>query len=570
MLSTLRHAGGKRKVGESGAAADEGSDDGDGYAVKMLQRLLDVARPKQATSRSLADTLELVVEEWSVHAAEMQGTTYEIVGGEERANAKKNLRRGSETKSVMSMVLELVSKLQTSAGRAALVDMYGAKHECADDAEMANDDDDVDASRCVPPAGTKVALCKLAAHTVMNEQCGTIAGYSAEADRYVVQLEDGTRVRVCRGNLRLEALTTHDFAHAIGETCTVFSRLAARHGASMTSELVGALLQLPSREWTVMKDLVAVDYAWEARTQEGVSLHSLGAPPSHKAQKTNSGSYDRLSKCSKKEPGCAVTREAEGRRGSALSARKLMAAEEAANAEPVPTDAGPVEEKPKDEKPKEIKKVSKPDDALLKQRLQEQDDKLVDKQARLEQIKATVDTRNQPTENAEFTAARSKFNVVRAESRRLLQEKRSIYDQISSADELKKQQQDLTQRLKAELQFFSVEDIERKIKALEMQQQTTSTSVKEDKKIIEDIKRLAANKPMIKQFDEAQESLRGVKEHHNELYTQLKAKNAELNSSKEEEEKWRAEMDAAKAKEDAKRSDLPALYKERDQLRKEI
>lgn len=45
------------------------------------------------------------------------------------------------------------------------------------------------------------------------------------------------------------------------------------------------------------------------------------------------------------------------------------------------------------------------------------------------------------------------------------QEKRSIYDQISAADELKKQQTDLTQRLKAELQFYSVEDIERKIKA---------------------------------------------------------------------------------------------------------
>jgi hypothetical protein len=45
------------------------------------------------------------------------------------------------------------------------------------------------------------------------------------------------------------------------------------------------------------------------------------------------------------------------------------------------------------------------------------------------------------------------------------QEKRSIYDQISAADELKKQQTDLTQRLKAELQFYSVEDIDRKIKA---------------------------------------------------------------------------------------------------------
>ena len=77
-------------------------------------------------------------------------------------------------------MLELVSKLQTSSGRAALVDMYGAKHECADDAEMANDDDDVDANCCVPPAGTKVSLCKLAAHTVMNEQSGTIVSYSGK------------------------------------------------------------------------------------------------------------------------------------------------------------------------------------------------------------------------------------------------------------------------------------------------------------------------------------------------------------------------------------------------------
>jgi hypothetical protein len=45
------------------------------------------------------------------------------------------------------------------------------------------------------------------------------------------------------------------------------------------------------------------------------------------------------------------------------------------------------------------------------------------------------------------------------------------------------------------------------VQALEHQQQTTSTSVKEDKKIIEDIKRLSANKPMIKQFDEAQVSV---------------------------------------------------------------
>lgn len=65
--------------------------------------------------------------------------------------------------------------------------------------------------------------------------------------------------------------------------------------------------------------------------------------------------------------------------------------------------------------------MAKPDDGLLKSRLQEQDDKLGERQERLEQIKAIVENRQQPSENAEFTAARNKFNVARAESRRLLQ-----------------------------------------------------------------------------------------------------------------------------------------------------
>ena len=38
-----------------------------------------------------------------------------------------------------------------------------------------------------------------------------------------------------------------------------------------------------------------------------------------------------------------------------------------------------------------------------------------------------------------------------------LQEKRNIYDQISAADELRQQQQDLVTRLRTELQARSVE-----------------------------------------------------------------------------------------------------------------
>lgn len=57
--------------------------------------------------------------------------------------------------------------------------------------------------------------------------------------------------------------------------------------------------------------------------------------------------------------------------------------------------------------------------------------------------------------------------------------------------------------------------------------------VKEEKKILDEIKKLAANKPMIRQYDEARESLEGVREHHMTLYAQLKAKAAELEVVKE-------------------------------------
>ena len=221
---------------------------------------------------------------------------------------------------------------------------------------------------------------------------------------------------------------------------------------------------------------------------------------------------------------------------------------------------------------KEIKPVKKPDEEAFKARMSEQDERIAAKQARLEQIKQIFDSRDgqRGAESSAAALSKAKFQEARAESRRILQERRSIYDQINAAEELKKQQQDLTQRLRSELPFFSVDEIERRIKQLEMSQQTSSLTIKEDRKVMDDIRRLNANKPMIKQYDEAQESLRGVKEHHTTLFTQIKAKNAELASAKEVEEGLRAEMDDARARDDAKKSDLPALHKERDECRREM
>ena len=72
------------------------------------------------------------------------------------------------------------------------------------------------------------------------------------------------------------------------------------------------------------------------------------------------------------------------------------------------------------------------------------------------------------------------------------------------------------------------------------------------------------------QYDEAQESMRGVRDHHTTLYNQLKSKNADLTLVKEEEEVCKGRLEETKFKDEAKRADVPALYKERDAIRKEI
>jgi len=174
-----------------------------------------------------------------------------------------------------------------------------------------------------------------------------------------------------------------------------------------------------------------------------------------------------------------------------------------------------VKEKQPKEEEKLLKPVPKPDEAELKEKIEEVNDKVTALQTRLTAIKDQLDARETGRgDPPEVALAKAQLNEVKAKSRMLQQEKRNIYDQISAADDLKKQQQDLTQRLRAQLTHFKVEEIDKRIKALEHQQQTSSLSVKEDKKIMEEIKRLSSNKPMIRQYDEAQKSLGRARSPH--------------------------------------------------------
>jgi len=237
-----------------------------------------------------------------------------------------------------------------------------------------------------------------------------------------------------------------------------------------------------------------------------------------------------------------------------------------------PADAEAAAPKAEKEESKELKRVNKPDETAMKEKISVVEEKMGKLTEKLSSIKEQLDKNDssRPDANSDLGKAKAAFNNAKSESRRLQQEKRNIYDQISAADELRQQQQDLVTRLRGELQVFSVDEIERKIKQLEYKQSTTSLTVKEDKAIMEEIKKLSAGKPKIQSFKEAQDSLTGIKEHHNTLYVSLKAKSSELTAAKEHEDKFKVTLDEVRAKEDAKKPDMPKLFKERDELRKQV
>ena len=96
------------------------------------------------------------------------------------------------------------------------------------------------------------------------------------------------------------------------------------------------------------------------------------------------------------------------------------------------TQAAPVvadseEKKATTEKPitemKDLKKATNPDETVLKEKIQVEDDQILALQERLTAIKQNLDSRDtgRGETNSELSATKSKFNESRAESRRLQQ-----------------------------------------------------------------------------------------------------------------------------------------------------
>ena len=116
---------------------DDGNDNelanGDALASKKLQKLLDVLRPSRKDSASVADKLDLIVDEWQAEVAKQKGVAHQCrLSDLASRRAKNKLRAHTESKDVMFLVRDaepeereqvhaLVDSLASETGRAKLI-----------------------------------------------------------------------------------------------------------------------------------------------------------------------------------------------------------------------------------------------------------------------------------------------------------------------------------------------------------------------------------------------------------------------------------------------------------------
>ena len=188
---------------EASAADDAQEQLADSRAHELLKTMLDATRPGRADSQKPSVIFELLLREWSADAGLPLPQT-------SCANADKvseQLRRNQATKKAMGLfrsaspdeklVLRgLVSQLASADGRAKLIELYGARHEADDCADVVLEEnaprerDSAAASSCCPPPGTPVTIMKLVASNSLhyNGDSGNLIAHAPRQDSQVFRV----------------------------------------------------------------------------------------------------------------------------------------------------------------------------------------------------------------------------------------------------------------------------------------------------------------------------------------------------------------------------------------------
>ena len=121
--------------------------------------------------------------------------------------------------------------------------------------------------------------------------------------------------------------------------------------------------------------------------------------------------------------------------------------------------------------------------------------------------------------------------------------------------------------LKANMKYTTVEQIDEAIEGLESRIQHSSLSLNEEKKVLDDIRKLKASRAAVGEYSEKLETLAQDDSTRSELQSGIKALDEELSKIRAEEDVLRQELTEIREKEQETGSDIPTLLAEKDECR---
>jgi len=229
----------------------------------------------------------------------------------------------------------------------------------------------------------------------------------------------------------------------------------------------------------------------------------------------------------------------------------------------------------KDENPEDkIPKVEQPDRNALDEALK----KVNTDVEGLQKKKADLDKRigERSTGKEEFfqkkQELRAKLDEVQAKIDAFAGKKDELYKQIDSEKNADKEMKAQLQKMKTSVGFSSEAEIDKRIADIEFNMWTSSISLKEEKKLLDEIKELKRSKPKVSKLKGMEAEMEGRKPGTNteSIREEIHKQSSDIKEAKEQKRLISAEY--AKLNEDRQKqmSDMPELFEERQKLQTAI
>ncbi|GMF32802.1 unnamed protein product [Phytophthora lilii] len=224
--------------------------------------------------------------------------------------------------------------------------------------------------------------------------------------------------------------------------------------------------------------------------------------------------------------------------------------------------------------PDVIERLPKPDKAEHDAKIAVLDAAIKKLQARTTVIRAEMDAlkTSRGGYGGQIQEAKAKFNALRGEKDALILQRNQITARLRQTRDEKDSAVKHQRSVRATLKFGSEEEFDQAIAALKLQQQTSSMSLNEEKRVIKEIEHLQAQKLQVSAFSGEQ----GVVDMQNENIKEIRAlqtkKNEEIDAVQEKLNEQKKVLDELYRlnEEENKKDKFPALAKERKEIKEQL